>query len=397
MKSTSTSKPVSISISVDEWRDIVTWMHASLDRTEQSPYGHFLLECEGTRRTWVTSDTAQLTVMRCEGPAPRGLADPSEPFSVLVNSRFFRRRNPQDVMLTVTPADDGRQQRFVTDGVEVILPEHPDDFVDWRTVLAGVTGAPVDVDTEHLRDACSAASIVPCGIHNTTDPVHAWVFIRDGKLHLETPWVHYPSTTVKVPVLGDAIDTEPSLVDIRRLIDLLSAIDFERTTLRLPAGAMLPIGLRSGDYEAVLAPIDRWGDERRLLEDLLCKFLEVDSVTADVDGDYPVTSPEGHRLWVRLVTDAEPASVQVFSVIANRVETTPDLLEELNSINATAAHIKVLLADGAVMAEVDLVAETLDLPELGNALRVVRHTAERYHDVLSAYFGPTVDEQDSER
>jgi hypothetical protein len=397
MKSTNTDKPVSISISVDEWRDIVTWMYASLGRTEQSPYGHFLLECEGTRRTWVTSDTAQLTVVRGEGPAPRGLDDPSEPFSVLVNSRFFRRGNPRDVMLTVTQDDDGRQQRFVTDGVEVTLPEHPDDFVDWRTVLAGVTGTPVDVDTEHLRDACSAASIVPCGIETTTDPVHAWVFIRDGKLHLETPWVNYPSTTVKVPVLGDAIDTGPALVNIRRLIDLLSAIDFERTTLHLPAGAMLPIGLRSGDYEAVLAPVDRWGDERRLLEDLLCTFLQVDTVTADADGDYPVATLEGHDLWVRLRTGVDPVSVQVFGVLANGVDPDPGLFEELNSINASATHVKVIWASGAVMAEVDLVAESLDVAELGNALRVVRDTVERYRDVLNIYFGSSTHEPEPDQ
>ena len=68
---------------------------------------------------------------------------------------------------------------------------------------------------------------------------------------------------------------------------------------------------------------------------------------------------------------------------------TPGLFEELNAINAAAAHVKVLWAGDAVMVEVDLVAESLDLAELANALMVVRATAEKYQGVLSAFFaGP---------
>ena len=38
------------------------------------------------------------------------------------------------------------------------------------------------------------------------------------------------------------------------------------------------------------------------------------------------------------------------------------------------------------MAEVDLVDDTLDLAELGNDLESVRLAADRYHDMLSAFF-----------
>lgn len=389
---TRASNPVSIFISVDEWRDIATWMHASLDRTEHSPFGHFLLECEGSNRTWVTSDGAQITVVRGEGPPPRGLGDSSARFSVLVNSRFFRRNTPQDATLTVTTHDEGRLQTFETDGVEMTLPEHPGEFGDWRALIDAANGAPVEVDVGHLRDACLAASVVPFGI-DTTDPVHTWLSIRGGRLRLESPWVNYPSTVIDLPLLTPAFDTVPALVDSGRLISLLAAIDFDRCTLQLPMHPTSPIGLRAGRYEAVLTPVDRWGRERELLEGLLCDFLGAESVEADADGDYPVTTPEGHQLWVRLHTGVSPISVQVFSVLATSVDPNPGLFEELNSINATAAHVKVLWASGSVMAEVDLVAETLDRSELTNALEVVRRTAERYRDVLSAYFGTASDDQ----
>lgn len=85
------------------------------------------------------------------------------------------------------------------------------------------------------------------------------------------------------------------------------------------------------------------------------------------------------------------------SVLAANVDPDPGLFEELNSINAAAAHVKVLWASGAVMAEGDLVAEALELAEPGNALHVVRNTAERYNDVLSAYFGASTEELETDQ
>ena len=380
---------VTIHISVDEWRDIVSWMHVSLERDEQSPRGHFRLECRGTTRTWVTGDGDQLTVVHGDGPTPRGLADPAEPFTVLVNSRFFRGGPPQDATLTITQAGEGRRQLFDTDGVRTELPEHPGDFEDWRSTLESVTGQPVTVDTDHFRNACAAAAITPWGIDEKIT-VHAWMWVEDGALHLRAPWVNFPSTVVRIPLLDGATASAPVLIDTDRLLELLRAIDLPTTQVRLPPeDRMGPVGLRAGRYEAVLMPVDRWSRERKVLEGLLCEFLKADAVEVDDDGDYPVTSPEGHQLWVRLYTDADPVSVQVFSVLASRVEPTPGLFEELNAINAAAAHVKVLWAGDAVMAEVDLVAESLDLAELANALMVVRATAEKYQGVLSAFFaGP---------
>jgi len=40
-----------------------------------------------------------------------------------------------------------------------------------------------------------------------------------------------------------------------------------------------------------------------------------------------------------------------------------------------------------VTAEVALVAETLDIADLSNALNVVRHTSVHYCELLGAYFG----------
>lgn len=91
-------------------------------------------------------------------------ADPASRFSVLVNSRFFRHAAPQDSTLKITDHEGGRLQTLMLDGVEITLPEHPDEFGDWRAVLDAITGTPVAVETKSIREGCSAASIIPLGI-----------------------------------------------------------------------------------------------------------------------------------------------------------------------------------------------------------------------------------------
>ena len=375
----------SIFISVSEWHHIFDWMHSSLKASERDPMGHFLLECRGSRRWWVAADGEQLTVLECDGSPPVGLADPAELVSVLVHSRFFRGHEPHDATLEVEPFE---QHRFLTlrgHGFELTLREHPGEFLDWRSLLDSVSGTDVDVETSHLRGACRIASAVPFGAE-VPDTVYAWLCGRGGRLMLDAPWIGYAPTAVTIVTDESVPDTVPALISPTRLESLLAAIDEDRVTLTLPATALGPVGLRAGNYRAVLLPVDRWGSERGRLEELLCEFLRIESVKADDEGDYLLETADGISIWVRLHTEARPISVQVFSVLASGVERSSELFEELNSINADAAHVKVIWAAQAVMAEIDIVAESLDMAELANAIEVVRATAARYRALLGVYF-----------
>lgn len=374
---------VHISISVDEWRELAQWMYVSLDDTEHSVYGHFLLECRGTERTWVTTDTAQMTVLHTTGPVPRGLDDPTAPFQVNVNPRLFWNLPPQDAILTVRRTADERLLVLATDGIRSTMPEHPGERIDWRPIVDGLRGAVVDVDTAHLRDACRAAQAIPIG-DEAPSTVGVNIRVADGAVRFVTVWSGFPDTNIEVPA-SPSSTTGTAFVDGARFSSILQQIELPTTQLTVPTDGSGAIGVRAGDYVGLLHTLDPLGGERRHLEALLCEFLSVDHVETDDDGDYPITTSEGHRLWVRLV-DAEPVGVQVFSVLATHVDPEPGLFEQINSINASAPYVKVIWASRAVMAEVDLVAGALDVAELANALGVVRHTAERYEVVLSAYF-----------
>ncbi len=382
---------IRIFISVREWHHIVEWMRLSLKCNEREAMGHFLLECRGSSRTWVATDSAQLVVLECDGPAPVGLDEPTETFSVLVNSRFFRGHDPHDATLVIEQFEDGRIQTMHSDGYEVVLAEHPGTFPDWRSAVASVAGTEVRVETDRLLGAISICNVVPAGLEPPT-PVVAWFSGADGRLRLDTPWASHPNTRVTIQTDLPVPDTEPVLVAVYRLGQLLMAVEDDHATITLPTTPRGAVGIAAGDYRAVLMPVDRWGEERIRLQDLLCEFLGTESVFADDEGDYLLETKDGSSIWVRLHTEALPISVQVFSVLASGVEPSPELFEELNSINANAAYVKVIWASGSVMAETDIVAEALDMAELSNALEVVRETAERYRGLLSVYFGADVDE-----
>jgi hypothetical protein len=210
--------------------------------------------------------------------------------------------------------------------------------------------------------------------------------VSDGQLLLETPWADYPNSKITLDLDKPGADTEPVLVEIWRLARLLEPVELDQVRVLLPPTPNRELAIQAGEYTAVLRPIDQWHEQRDRLEQLLCEYLRQDSVATDADGDYPVVTPEGKSLWVRLNTETTPLCVQVFSVLADRISPTPLLLEELNSINASTPFVKVVWASQAIMAEVDLVADTLDLAELGTALESVRIAADRYHDMLSAFF-----------
>ena len=378
-----------IHISQQEWDNIVGWMHKSLEFDEQSASGHFLLECNGTDRTWVASNHAQTVIVRGDGPAPIGATDSNGRTQALINSRLFQLRRPWHATVHITTHEHGRQQHFEVDGLRVDLPEHPGGFPDWRDQLERTVGAAdgirVDVDTKLLHAGCVAAGAIPFGISDRPE-VLTWISVSDGQLLLETPWADYPNSKITLDLHKPGADTEPVLVEIWRLARLLEPVELDQVRVLLPPTPNRELAIQAGEYTAVLRPIDRWHEQRDRLEQLLCEYLRQDSVATDADGDYPVVTPEGKSLWVRLNTETTPLCVQVFSVLADSISPTPLLLEELNSINASTPFVKVVWASQAIMAEVDLVADTLDLAELGTALESVRLAADRYHDMLSAFF-----------
>jgi Putative bacterial sensory transduction regulator len=122
------------------------------------------------------------------------------------------------------------------------------------------------------------------------------------------------------------------------------------------------------------------------MRELVGVYLDGQPVPADISAE-PVAIRAGTAVvYVRLV-DAEPPVVRVFSPLLRRIERGPDLLGELNDLNARLSFLRVFWRDGTVYAAAELLAETLTEAELANACDGVAETADYYDVRLHARFG----------
>jgi len=389
------SRLVRIHISQDEWRDIHRWMYLSLGETEKSPMGHFLLQIKGRRRRWVCTDDAQLATIEVDGPVPEGDYNRSEPLTLLVNSRLFRSCDATDATLEIAQEGGRFVQSLCHDGLRIKMPQPHGKYPNWEGLLAKVVGQRIGVEGKVLIEACHTAGLSPTG-HDWEESVTTWLCVRNNTLIMETPWTGFPPTRVEITLDRHTPDTKAIPVDIMRLAMLVHPVQEGAVDLIIPDIEPARVGVSSGNYQGVLMSLDRIKPVRERLEALLKEILLKTEMEADEDGDYSVISPHGHQLWVRMHVNAEPVNVQVFSVLATDVEPTAGLMEELNSINASAAYVKVLWIDGAVIAETDLAADLLSRGELENALTTVWDTVDRYRSILGAWFGSALADEEAD-
>ncbi len=125
---------------------------------------------------------------------------------------------------------------------------------------------------------------------------------------------------------------------------------------------------------------------RARVQALLAEYLDGQPFPADL-----VTEPVAIRagtavLYVRLV-DCEPAVVRVFSPLLRGLERSPELLVELNELNARLNFLRLFWRDGTVYAASELLAGALDAAELANACDALADIADYYDVRLHARFG----------
>jgi hypothetical protein len=125
---------------------------------------------------------------------------------------------------------------------------------------------------------------------------------------------------------------------------------------------------------------------RHRVTELVADYLHDRSFTAD-----PAAEPVAVRcgtavLYVRLV-DAEPPVVRVFSPLLRRIQRSPELLTELNELNAQLNFQRVFWRDGTIYAACELLADTLTAAELTYTCDVVADAADYYDARLHARFG----------
>ena len=121
------------------------------------------------------------------------------------------------------------------------------------------------------------------------------------------------------------------------------------------------------------------------VESLLRRFTGGHTPVADHDGDF--------RVWFRnclyfvRVIGHETPLVQVFSVAVADIEATPELLAELNIVNAEIQFARVFHVGNQVLIETDVLAEALDPAGFENACHRVSSVTLEMAPSLAARFG----------
>lgn len=129
------------------------------------------------------------------------------------------------------------------------------------------------------------------------------------------------------------------------------------------------------------------------VEKLLAEVSEGGPVETDADGDYPVRYRSA-KYFVRVVGDA-PADVHMFAVAVDRIEPSPELLADINEVNAKIRFARVFHVRGQVLVESDIVGEAIEPSSFFTACSTVARITDQFGRQLAAKHGGTASFEDS--
>jgi hypothetical protein len=130
-------------------------------------------------------------------------------------------------------------------------------------------------------------------------------------------------------------------------------------------------------------------DVRGRVEQLLKQTLGAHELVVDAFGNWPVRFGSA-VYYVRFMQPPQlPPVVQVFSPVIGDVPKSVELLDAVNAINAQISFGRVAWVNGVVVASAELLAQSLDLPELQACCGTIAQVADAYDDALQTQFGGT--------
>jgi hypothetical protein len=125
------------------------------------------------------------------------------------------------------------------------------------------------------------------------------------------------------------------------------------------------------------------------VHDLVREYVGNTDLPADLV-DAPVAVQCGTAVVYLRLVDGEPPVLRVFSPMLRGIACSPDLLKELNELNAQLNFLRFFWRADTVYAATEMLAETLTAAELANACDWVSDAADYYDVRLRASFGGEV-------
>lgn len=366
-----------------EWISILQRLRHALGPDEQDPQGKVALIVGGGRRRWATFDERHLMVLDA------GEAE-GECFE-LVSLRLLESwpgvaAGAESVVLSRVVADDRTMLQLSGPGgtasVEASYQEYP-DVLGIAELQRANEMASVTVDSDSLLSAANLTRRQPRGVDESAPHPYTWLEFDGTTLAVVRRWDGLGETRFELPAEGEADCAVP--VALEDLGPMISAFAEGPVEVGIPRDAFSTLRIEQDDLVAFFMPLDPDKPGRDRVVDVLVEVFGEDVIYTDEHGDFRLVL-FGVPVLARY-TFATPSFLTIFANVLYDVEETPELLAEINKLNANARPAKVVLDDGVVTVCGSLVAATIDAPEVAALVTEVRDVADGLGPTLAAYFG----------
>jgi hypothetical protein len=124
---------------------------------------------------------------------------------------------------------------------------------------------------------------------------------------------------------------------------------------------------------------------RSHLETLIERIAGIEKAVPDQDGDYFIRT-EKAGFFAR-VDGEDPPVIRVFSIVANEIDKSPDLLDSLNEINTQLSFLRSMWIRQQVLIEGETLALTTGMAEFAEICRRVASATDYFGPGLIGRFG----------
>lgn len=378
-----------------EWLDVYRRVASFVHPDERTPLGHVLLRVGGGQRRWWAVDPWRITVL--DGGADAAVLEVALPprlveaAVVLAGAGGEDGGGGEDTVLEVTAGDEGTATALtLRAGASSVTvgagPAGQPDVAEITTRRLESESVRVRVDRAALADLVGLGRRAPLG----SDPEEGtgpwplfWMEVEAGTLSLSVDWPEFGKWSLSMPCRADGECRVP--VGPLFLHEYLECLDDDEVGLLLPADRRTYLLVQAEGWSGYVLPVDRTAEAHRSRLEEQMQHIGLGPLVRDHDGDYAFRFGTSD-LYVRLVEN-DPPRVRIFSVVLEDVEETPDLLRELNSINASPYFARAFLVGKQVMVGWELIAETLDDEELRLTCAEVVRLASGTGPFLARIFG----------
>lgn len=373
-----------VAIPFGEWDDVMP-LQSSVGDEELEATGMLRLSADGHHRTWWATDGRRL--------ARQLGGDEDRTYDVLISPRIVQfawsaSRSDGVAELRVTSDDEGKPMAVTVTagGQSLAVAGDPQPYPPAEEIFdleSAAPGATASVDAGALAELVANARRRPSSTATEdVDPLF-WLGVGDGGIQVDIEWPGLGMTRFEFHAA--ATGSRRAAVPPNQLAEAIEGLSGDVTVV-VPDFAKNAIRVHGQGRDVLIMPINTTFErERDSTEELLTEVFGPDVVARTTDGEYRL-STIGTPIYAQLAPD-EPPRIRVYAVVIADIESSPELLGELNDYNAHLGFARCYLADRQVIVESDLMAGTTEPEELVTAYRRVGQISDELGPMIAAMYG----------